>query len=239
MAKKVVVLGAGEMGREYAKVLVNLGCDFSVVGRSEEGVRQFSAETGLPALAHGFKAWKDLNSKDTEFAIIAVNVESLAQTASDVMDFGIRKILLEKPGGLDIHEIKNVLDKAHDTGTKIWVGYNRRFYASVLKARQMIEEDGGVQSFCFEFTEWHHTFVDDPRFTPEVKKNWFLANSSHVADLAFFLGGKPQDWQSYTSGGSSWHPAATVFSGAGTAGTGALFSYQANWMPQAGGVSKF
>ena len=60
-------------------------------------------------------------------------------------------------------------------------------------------------------------------------KNWFLANSSHIVDLAFFLGGKPNRLHSYVEGGSDWHPAATIFSGAGTTETGALFSYQANW----------
>ena len=47
------------------------------------------------------------------------------------------------------------------------VGFNRRFYSSVLKAKDIIHEDGGVKSFFFEFTEWSHVIAglknpDDP-----------------------------------------------------------------------------
>ena len=62
-----------------------------------------------------------------------------------------------------------------------------------------------------------------------------MANSSHVADLAFFLGGKPKTFHAYTAGagGLSWYKMGSIFSGAGVSENGALFSYQANW--QSGG----
>ena len=56
-----------------------------------------------------------------------------------------------------------------------------------------------------------------------------MANSSHVADMAFYLGGEPKELYSCTTGGNDWHPTATVFAGAGVTHSGALFSYQANW----------
>ena len=56
-----------------------------------------------------------------------------------------------------------------------------------------------------------------------------MANSSHVVDLAFFLGGKPARISSYKSGALKWHPKGSVFSGAGVSSSGALFSYSANW----------
>src|SRR5690606_9894000 len=45
----------------------------------------------------------------------------------------------------------------------------------------------------------------------------------------FFLGGKPEAMQAFTSGGCDWHPGATVFTGAGRTEQNALFSYQAHW----------
>ena len=62
-----------------------------------------------------------------------------------------------------------------------------------------------------------------------MTENWFLANSSHVVDLAFYLGGKPKEISTYTAGGLAWHPSASIFAGAGVSENGALFSYQANW----------
>lgn len=226
-SKKVVLFGAGEMGIEYSKVLQHLGADFSVIGRSAAGVERFNSLTGLKAIPDGVSGWKKHYEPDVVFAIVAVNVEELSKTAIELMDSGVSKILLEKPGGLNPDEIKLVRDKAKETGTKIIIAYNRRFYSSVLEAQEIIKTEGGVKSFNFEFSEWVHLIPED--MSDVVKQNWFLANPTHVIDMAFFLGGKPKEFKSYISGGCDWHPAGTVFSGAGISEYGALFSYQANW----------
>ena len=64
---------------------------------------------------------------------------------------------------------------------------------------------------------------------PEEKKRWILHNSSHVIDLAFYLGGEPQEMYSFSKGGFEWHPNGTIFTGAGVSKNGALFSYHSNW----------
>ena len=56
-----------------------------------------------------------------------------------------------------------------------------------------------------------------------------MANSSHVIDLAFYLGGQPTELSSYTAGKLPWHPNAAIYAGAGKTENNALFSYQANW----------
>lgn len=227
-SKTVVLFGAGKMGVEYSKVVQYLGVNFSVVGRSEAGVERFYTQTGIRAIPNGFPAWKEKCEAGVKFAIVAVSVEELSKTAINLMDSGVRKILLEKPAGLNSEEIKLVRDKAKETGTKIIIAYSRRFYASVLKAQKIIKEDGGVNSFHFEFTEWPHLIPENIK--KDVKKNWFLANSTHVVDMAFLLGGAPKEFKSFTAGGCDWHPTATVFAGAGVTKNGALFSYQANWL---------
>jgi len=227
-SKNVALFGAGPMAIDYAKVLKHLGVNLTVTGRSLDGTKKFQQETGIAAIPDGIPGWKEMGDTSAEYAIIAVSFECLSGTATEVMDAGIRKILLEKPAGLTAQEIKGVCEKANETGTQIFVAYNRRFYSSVLKAREMIEEDGGVESFSFEFTEWCDYISDKLKYS-DTGKNWFLANSSHIADMAFHLGGEPKEMHSYTAGGNDWHPTATVFAGAGTTHSGALFSYQANW----------
>lgn len=222
------MLGAGPMAIAYTKVLKSLGVNFFVVGRSLEGVKKFYKQTGIKAFKNGVSGWLKQGNNSTECAIVAVSFECLADTAIELMDVGIRKILLEKPAGLTAQEIKAICKKSKETESQIVVGYNRRFYSSVLNAKKIIGEDGGVESFNFEFTERSKEVKRDIK-NNYVLKNWFLANSSHIVDLAFFLGGKPNKFHSYVGGGSDWHPAATIFSGAGITETGALFSYQANW----------
>jgi predicted dehydrogenase len=191
-SQKVAVFGVGSVGKEYCKILQQLGVDFSVVGRSATGVESFTSETGITALPNGVKGWKGHGDLSTKSAIVAVNLEELAQVAIDLMDCGIRNILLEKPGGINAEEIKRVKDKAKATGTKAWIAYNRRFYASVLKAQEIIRNDGGVKSFNFEFTEWPHIILDKVK-SEAAKNNWFLVNSTHVVDMAFLLGGFPEN----------------------------------------------
>jgi len=227
-SKNVVLFGAGPMAMDYAKVLKHMDANFMVVGRSPEGAEKFQQQMGIAAIANGVPGWQEKGNVNAEYGIVAVSFEALAATAIELMDAGIRKILLEKPAGLTASEIHAVCEHAKKTDTRIFVGYNRRFYASVIKAKKLIEDDGGVLSFNFEFTEWCDSIPAKLKHS-DAGKNWFLANSSHIADMAFYLGGEPKELHTCTAGGNDWHPTATVFAGAGVTHSGALFSYQANW----------
>ena len=157
-----------------------------------------------------------------------MNIEQLAAAALQLLDYGVKEILLEKPGFGNIADLEELTAAIDRTGGRVFLAYNRRFYSSVLKAEEIIRQDGGVMSFHFEFTEWAHT-IKPENYAKVVLDHWLLGNSSHVIDTAFFLGGHPREISCYRSGGLSWHPAASVFAGAGVSDHGALFSYCANW----------
>ena len=227
-SKNIVLLGAGPMAIDYTKVLKTLGANFTVAGRSLDGTEKFQKITGIAAIPRGVAGWQEKAGVRAEYGIIAVSCEALAITTIELMDAGVKKILIEKPAGLTTQEIQAVCEHAKKVEAQIFVAYNRRFYASVIEARKLIEDDGGVQSFNFEFTEWCEHIPDKLKYS-ETGKNWFFANSSHVLDMAFHLGGEPKELHSYTGGGNDWHPSATVFAGAGVTHLGAFFSYQANW----------
>ncbi|MGK0291322.1 MAG: putative dehydrogenase [bacterium] len=224
----VWLIGAGIMAQDYAKVLLALGTPTTVIGRSEQSAKKFQEKIELEVQIGGLDVWLESKPEIPEAVIVAVNVEQLASVTSQLIDYGIKRILLEKPGGVDQKEILQLNDLATKHSTEVFIAYNRRFYSPVLHAQKMINDDGGVTSFNFEFTEWGHLIekLDNPK---EVMHNWLLANSSHVIDLAFFLGGKPKEISSYTTGTLKWHPSASAFAGAGISESGALFSYQANW----------
>ena len=92
----------------------------------------------------------------------------------------------------------------------------------------MIEEDGGLTSFHFEFTEVSERVLSKD-WPPSVLENWILGNSSHVIDLAFFLGGMPKEISSRVNGALDWHPAGAVFAGTGEMDNGVLFTFLADW----------
>lgn len=228
MGKKIILVGAGFMAMEYAKVLSAMPYDFAIVGRGEESAKKCEEKIGLAVYRGGVEKYLNEIDECPQMAIVAVHSTSLRNVAEYLMIHGIKKILLEKPGGIDYREISALSDVANKTKTELYVAYNRRFYASVERAQEIIKEDGGVSSFNFEFTEWSHVIESLPRQKEELE-NLFMSNSSHVVDLAFFLGGEPREMSSYVCGKMPWYSKASAFAGAGISKNGAIFSYKANW----------
>jgi predicted dehydrogenase len=226
--KKVLLVGAGYMAVEYLKVLNSLNVPCTVVGRSIDSAKDCKEKTGVEVVIGGLESYICGCGEFLSSAIVAVGVEQLANVTKMLLQNGVKKILVEKPGGLDQNEISSVFEETKKQNAEVYIAYNRRFYSSTQKAKEIIDDDGGVTSFNFEFTEWSHQIIN-METAPGVKENWLLANSSHVVDLAFFLGGEPKEISCYVAGGLSWHPSASIFAGAGTTKSGVLFSYQANW----------
>lgn len=226
--KKVWLIGAGYMAIEYAKVLRDQNIDFEVIGRSESSAAKFTQEVGISVKTGGLEYNIQQAVQIPDYAIVAVNFDQLAATTLLLLKKGVKRILVEKPAGLNYDEVSSVAEESIKQQAEVYVAYNRRFYASVIAAKEIIEQDGGVTSFNFEFTEWSHVIrkFDKPKHT---KENWFLGNSTHVVDLAFYLGGIPKQISSYQTGSLEWHPSGSIFAGAGITDNGALFSYQANW----------
>lgn len=223
---KVLLIGAGSIAAEYAKVLQSLGIKFDVIGRGSRSAAAFAKKTGVKVFAGTLVQYITTNGIPTA-AIVAVSMDQLANVTTQLMELGARKILVEKPAGLNPSQVRTLNQKAKTYEAKIFVAYNRRFYASVVKAADIIKDDGGVRSFHFEFTEWSH-IIEKLEHAPGVLENWFFANSSHVIDTAFFLGGYPSQMSCYAKSGLGWHKSA-IYSGAGVSTKGALFSYHANW----------
>jgi predicted dehydrogenase len=224
----VWLIGAGSMAVDYAKVLKALEVNVVAIGRGSTSAQTFAEKAGLPAYSGGLEAFLAGAPLLPEAAIVAVGVEGLAATTQRLLEYGVRRILVEKPGALNDLQIRELAAVATARSAEVLIAYNRRMYASTLHAQRLIEEDGGVQSMHFEFTEWGHV-IEGLHKADGVKPAWLLGNSTHVIDLAFYLGGTPVDMHCYTSGGLAWHPSSAVFAGAGRTDRGVLFSYQANW----------
>lgn len=225
---KVWLVGCGTMAVDYHKVLQSLGAELTVIGRGERSALQFESQTSQPVVRGGLEDFLLSAPALPEAAVVSVGIEALAPVSIALIEAGVRKLLVEKPGALNTAEIERVRDIAHAVGAQVLLAYNRRFYSAALHAKRMIAEDGGPLSCHFEFTEWSHE-IEALDKHPDIKTRWFLGNSTHVVDLAFHLAGSPTAMSTYTAGSTPWHPSSSIFAGAGTTDRGALFSYQANW----------
>lgn len=215
---------------EYALVLSSSEIEPVVIGRSERSATAFREATGIEAETGGLDIFLKTNKERPHAVIIAINAVELANATRLVLDYcQPERVLVERPGFLTRVECEQVL--SCQGVEQVYIAYNRRFYASTSKLIKMLEADGGPTSCSFEFTEWTHRF--EPLLEsehPYEMKYWLVCNSSHVIDLAFYLIGKPESLHAEERGGLSWHPSASVFSGAGVSETGACFNYQANWI---------
>ncbi|WP_396170213.1 hypothetical protein [Flavobacterium sp.] len=228
---KILLLGAGPMAIEYAKILKHQNINFITIGNTRNGALKFEEEINTKVVLGGIENWiknNTLINLSLYKVIVTVNENILGTIAKLLISSGFKNILVEKPGGLDFEDIQSVNNLAIENKANIYIAYNRRFFSSTLTVRDLIELDGGVTSFNFEFTEWGHIIKDLVK-NEGVLGQWFIQNSSHVIDLAFYIGGNPYVLKSFVKGGQSWHPNGTIFSGAGISDKNALFSYNANW----------
>lgn len=222
------LIGAGPMAIEYAKVLNAQGVSFICITRSENSAIKLKNMTGMVAQTGGIQDFLTNNPPIAQCAIVATGIESLAGITELLLRYGVTSILVEKPAGINFKQIENIQNLANLNNANVFVAYNRRFYESVRTAQKMIAEDGGVTSLSYEITEWSHA-IDKLDIDKDTKQNWFIANTSHVVDLAFYLGGKPNKLASFTDGNTNWHDRSAIFAGAGITDIGALFSYSGNW----------
>jgi predicted dehydrogenase len=229
MENAIVLVGTGPMAIDYAHALIARSKEFKVIGRGKESALKFESITGIKPFIGGLHTYLNNNkfNKNT-YVIIATGTEALMPTLLLILKAGAYKVLIEKPAAISIEELIENEEKIKVFSENIFVAYNRRFYASVIEAQRMIEEDGGLKTIHFEFTEWAHK-IEPLTKASGVKENWFFANSTHVVDLAFYLAGKPIDWKAFSKAGSlKWHSKVN-FTGAGITDKGVLFSYISNW----------
>jgi predicted dehydrogenase len=229
MEKKCWVLGAGYMAKEYIKILKTLPVNLTVIGRGDEKINSLKAEFNVNAISGGITTYIDSKPELPEFAIVAVSCEELYKSTKQLIKLGIKNILVEKPAGLLLEEIRDLSKSTEENNINLFVGYNRRFYHSVDLLRTKIREDGGIQSIHFEFSEWVQT-IDTKKFPNEVLSKFLIANSTHVIDTVFFIAGKPKEFKFFSGGNFvEWHPSGSIFVGTGITENGVYFSYSSNW----------
>ena len=134
-APSIWLIGASTIAQNYALVLTNLNHRFEVICRSESSALLFEKITGQKVRTGGLKVnlKKDVAP---EIAIVAVGIEQLANVTEDLIRAGTKRILLEKPGALNLEEIYSLNSLANEKNVEVLIAYNRRFYHSVQQLQK-------------------------------------------------------------------------------------------------------
>ena len=228
-ASPILLVGAGKMAIEYAKVLTALGHKQIVLGRGAASAAAFEVATGIRPSQGALEAQLAALPRLPETAIVTVNAMHLADVTATLLHAGVRRILVEKPAALDLVEAASLTAAVVAAGAEVFVAYNRRFMASTLRAAEIIATDGGVVSVKFDFSERARSIALLGKPQRELE-TWFYGNSTHVVDLAFHFFGPPVTLSAEIAGEIAWHLAAGVFTGHARNAVSGLMSWHANWM---------
>ena len=188
---RVVVVGIGNIGLEYGRVLKFLGVEALLIGRTKERVETVrSNHPDLEFTSGGLEDWLKYNNCP-ERVIIATQGEFLEPCTRVLLSAGCRSFLVEKPVSCFQSKVAALIELADKKKAQIYVAFNRRNYASIKEAKKMITADGGLSSLKFDFTE-AIARIDPLRYSREFNVYWGIANSAHIIDTAFYLAGRPK-----------------------------------------------
>jgi len=225
--KSVWMVGTGNISYDYIKVLKDLKCNVTAIGRSKSSCKYFEGVTDIYAHDGGLSSFLNKNPNVVDYAIVATNENQLCEVTSSLIEYGVKNILVEKPASLRSRDLRRMIDLKNSYNTNVVIGYNRRFYKSIQECKERLKKSKFPVSFSFDFTEWTHK-INFKKYLKSELDRWFLCNSSHVADLVFYLFGNPSELNSLTTGKLEWH-SPSIFCGSGKTENGNLFTYNSNW----------
>jgi hypothetical protein len=229
VAARCLVIGAGDMALRHLEALRALLPGRCACWAPSERGRASVEGLGVPFYAGALP--EAVQRCAPSHALVAVPAERLVEAARAAVDAGVARLLVEKPGALDLRSGGALLEAAEARGARLWVGYNRRYYASVHAAQERLRAASeGVQGAVVEFTEFAEQVAALP-LAAEVKRRWVLVNSMHPLDLGFLEIGLPDPQHSWfqRQGGLPWHPAAARMAGSGLTERGVPFVIHADW----------
>jgi predicted dehydrogenase len=177
---RIGIIGCGAIARFHADAIKALGleiqCAADVV--ESEPVKAFCAKYGVKKF---YLDWREMMAKE--------KLDALWVTASwNVVDQLLMPVLackvpvfFEKPVSLSAERIQEAIAGHPAMVNKVQVGYNRRFYDFVPQIKDILSQ-ANIKSIEVHIPESTSGIKD-----PHLLNHLFLQNSSHVADLLFYL----------------------------------------------------
>jgi predicted dehydrogenase len=187
---RFAIVGCGLIGRKRATAIALLGHRVVLAADpSTERTAEIIRELGARAAGNIDGVIK---ADDIDAVVIATPHSELSGIATACLQAG-KHVLVEKPGGRNLPEVRAIVDAAAAAGRIAKVGYNHRFHPAVLKAREIVDR-GEIGELTFVRGRYGHGG------RPGYEKEWrfdrrtsgggqLIDQGSHLIDLAqWFLG---------------------------------------------------
>lgn len=140
------------------------------------------------------KVYSDYNKmfqeNELDGACIFVTGETMAQVIIGSLKYGV-PLLVEKPFGINFEEAKKVKQAYDSKKVKVFVGHNRRFMSTITRAKEIMDENGGIKSIVIEGNERLQLVKQLYAGRDSMVENWLYLNSIHTIDLFRYFCGEP------------------------------------------------
>jgi len=169
---KIGFIGSGSISKFHVSALKNNGFNIIALGTKENSLNceKFAKENFLlDSYCKG--GWQEVIEKKVDAFCLCIDTNFTAEILLEVLNKN-KPILVEKPISYKISEIDSLCD--HKNSHNIFVGYNRRFYSVINKAKL----------FC-ENSEGGTVYISIPDSKRGAKR--FLSNACHIVDIARYL----------------------------------------------------
>jgi predicted dehydrogenase len=174
----IAIVGSGKAAAYHLETLrhirnVKVAC---LVNRGRSNPEKLLREYGIGA--HHTSLEAALSTGGFEAAIVAVSCEATAEISHALATRGIR-CLIEKPLGMSSAEAKRIAELPSQAMHA--VAYNRRFYSSVLRAREIVRSLGTPYSIHMEASEDLWKVMASSGL--EGLRSRLITNTTHGLDL--------------------------------------------------------
>ena len=189
---RIALIGAGNMGRQHYHRLQRIAGARLCAVADPQG-QAFAADAGVP----WFGDHRRLLEEARPQAAIVANPNNLhVATALDCLAAGV-PLLLEKPVGVQLDEVSELVAVARRSGVPLLVGHHRRHNPLVVRARQLIAE-GALGRLLSVTALWQLKKPDsyfEVAWRREPGAGMLLTNLIHDLDLLRHLCGEVREVQ--------------------------------------------
>jgi len=134
---KIVIIGSGLIGIKRARALDNNDDLFVVCDKDIKKAQELAVDYGADFTENYIDVSRN---KAVDVVIISVINKYILPIAIEMLENG-KHILCEKPLGRNVEESRVILSAAEKNNKIVKTGFNHRFHPSVMKAKELIENN--------------------------------------------------------------------------------------------------
>lgn len=195
---RIALIGAGVMGRQHYQHLQGLAqAQLCAVADPGPQAAAFAAECGVPHFAEHRRMLEQAQPQ----AVIVANPNNLhVSTTLDCIAAGV-PVLLEKPVGVHLDEVRELVAAARASGVPVLIGHHRRHNPLIARAHELLGS-GSLGRLTTVTALWQlqkpDSYYDIP-WRREPGAGMLLTNLIHDLDLLRHLCGEVRQVQAFTS----------------------------------------